>query len=219
MRAYIYKKLYDRNFERKVRGKMKFVAINGSPSKKGNTAFLLQKGLQQLEQLGAEVEMIHVLDVLKSMAVPFCTDCSAPCRGICTQGTLMEKALQSLREADGLLVGSPVYFGTISGELKAFWDQMRCLRGEKALLNVPGGAVAVGASRFGGQEGTLRAIHEMMLVQGMTLVGDGQAEHDCGHYGVAAQKPAAEDAHAQERMVIMAKRLWEVRRAEVRSGK
>ncbi|MGI6607080.1 MAG: flavodoxin family protein [Peptococcia bacterium] len=189
---------------------MKFVAINGSPKKDGNTAFLLQKGLEQIKQLGGEVEIIHALDVLKSMPVPFCTVCATPCQGACVKGTLMEKALNTLREADGLLIGSPVYFGSVSGELKAFWDKTRCLRGEKALLNVPGGAVSVGASRFGGQEGTLRAIQEMMLVQGMTIIGGGQREHDCGHYGVAAHQPAREDQYALERTIIMAKRLYEL---------
>lgn len=192
---------------------MKFVAINGSPFKDGNTAFLLQKGLEQIKQLGGEVEIIHALEVLKSLKVPFCTGCSNPCQGACTKGTLMEKVLNSLREADGLLIGSPVYFGTVTGELKAFWDKTRCLRGKNALLNVPGGAVAVGASRFGGQEGTLRAIQDMMFVQGMTIVGDGQREHDCGHYGVAAQRPAMEDQYALERIIIMAKRIYEVSEA------
>lgn len=189
---------------------MFFVAINGSPNKDGNTAFLLKKGLEQLESRGAKTEIIHTGEVLRSVAVPFCTVCSASCTGACMKGTLMADVLQSLREADGLLIGSPVYFGTVSGQLKAFWDKLRCLRSEKKLLNVVGGAIAVGASRFGGQEGTLRAIQEMMLVQGMTIIGAGQKDHDCGHYGVAAQRPATEDKYAQERIVIMAKRLLEV---------
>ena len=121
--------------------------------------------------------------------------------------------LHILRKADGLLLGSPVYFGTVSGQLKAFWDKIRCLRAEKKLLNVVGGAVAVGASRFGGQEGTLRTMQEMMLVQGMTIIGGGQQDYDCGHYGVAAQSPVEEDQYAQERIVIMVKRLFEVAQA------
>ncbi len=192
---------------------MLFIAINGSPARDGHTAFLLQKGLEQLKLLGGKVEILHTAEVLKSMAVPFCTNCSAPCRGVCAKGTLMEKALKMLREADGILVGSPVYFGSVSGQLKAFWDKTRCLRGEKQLLNVVGGAVAVGASRFGGQEGTLRAIQEMMLVQGITIVGGGQKDYDCGHYGVAAQRPVMEDQSAQERIIIMAKRIYEVSEA------
>lgn len=192
---------------------MYFVAINGSPHQDGNTVFLLKKGLEQLRLQGAQTELLHTGEILKSMAVPFCTVCSAPCQGICAKGTLLEEVLHILRKADGLLLGSPVYFGTVSGQLKAFWDKLRCLRGEKKLLNVVGGAVAVGASRFGGQEGTLRALQEMMLVQGMTIVGGGQKDYDCGHYGVAAQHPVNEDQNAQERMIIMAKRLFEVSQA------
>ena len=192
---------------------MFFVAINGSPVKEGNTAFLLQKGLEQLKLRGGKIELLHTAELLKSTAVPFCTNCSTPCRGICVKGTLMEQALKLLREADGILVGSPVYFGSVSGQLKAFWDKARCLRGEKKLLNVVGGAVAIGASRFGGQEGTLRAIQEMMLVQGMTVVGDGQKDYDCGHYGVAAQRPAQEDRNALARITIMANRIYEVSEA------
>jgi multimeric flavodoxin WrbA len=189
---------------------MYFVAINGSPHKDGNTVFLLNKGLEQLRLMGAQTELIHTAEILKSMSDPFCTVCSAPCQGVCAKGTLLEEVLHILRKADGILLGSPVYFGTVSGQLKAFWDKLRCLRGEKKLLNVVGGAVAVGASRFGGQEGTLRTIQEMMLVQGMTIIGGGQQDYDCGHYGVAAQRPASEDKYAQERIVIMAKRLFEV---------
>ena len=62
------------------------------------------------------------------------------------------------------------------------------------------------------RKGTLRAIHEMMLVQGMTIIGDGQKDNDCGHYGVAAQRPATEDQYAQQRMIIMAKRLLKLAR-------
>lgn len=189
---------------------MYFIAINGSSAKEGNTAFLLNKALEQLKLLGGRTELIHVGEILNSMSVPFCTNCCSPCKGICAQGTLLEQVLEKLREADGLLIGSPVYFGSVSGQLKAFWDKLRCLRSEKKLLNVVGGAVAVGASRFGGQEGTLRAIQEMMLVQGMTIVGGGQKDHDCGHYGVAAQRPAMEDMYARERIIIMAKRIYEV---------
>lgn len=192
---------------------MLFIAINGSSNKDGNTAFLLKKGLEQLELMGAQTGIIHTAELLRGMPVPFCTACSASCQGVCMKGTPMAEVLQRLREADGLLIGSSVYFGSVTGQLKAFWDKLRTLRGEKKLLNVVGGAVAVGASRFGGQEGTLRTIHEMMLVQGMTIIGGGQKDYDCGHYGVAAQRPATEDQYAQQRIMIMAKRLFEVSQA------
>ncbi len=192
---------------------MYIIGLNGSPDAHGNIAFLLEKGLEQIKAMGGETKLINVADVLKETLVPFCTNCSQPCLGICAKNTPLEGVLDDLRRADGLIIGSPVYFGSVSGQLKAFWDKIRCIRGEKKLLNTVGGAVAVGASRFGGQEGTIRAIQEMMLVQGMTIVGGGQADHDCGHYGVAAQRPARKDQQAQDRIVIMAKRIYEVSKA------
>lgn len=192
---------------------MYIIGLNGSPDLHGNIAFLLEKGLEQIKKMGGETKIINVADVLKETLVPFCINCSQPCQGICAKNTPLEGVLDELRRADGLIIGSPVYFGSVSGQLKAFWDKIRCLRSEKKLLNTVGGAVASGASRFGGQEGTIRAIHEMMLVQGITIVGGGQADHDCGHYGVAAQRPAREDQQAQDRIVIMAKRIYEVSKA------
>lgn len=192
---------------------MYIIGINGSPNKSGNTALLLEKGLEQARAMGARTDIIHTGEVLKGMEIPFCTVCTNPCKGVCSVGTPMEQVLDMLREADGLMIGSPVYFGSITGQLKAFWDKLRCLRGEKKLLNTVGGAVSVGATRFGGQEGTLTMIHQMMLVQGMTIIGGGQADHDCGHYGVAAQRPAQDDQSALDRVVIQAKRMVEVCKA------
>lgn len=191
---------------------MLIVGVNGSPAKNGNTAYLLTRGLEQAAGLGAKTELIHVMDALADFKVPFCTACSTPCKADCTKDTAMEKALDLLRRADAVLVGSPVYFGTLTGQLKAFWDKARVLRSEKALLNTVGASVAVGATRFGGQEQTLRAIDEIMLIQGMTLVGAGHSEHDCGHHGVAGQKPVQEDKFACERIIILAKRMVEVAR-------
>jgi len=73
-------------------------------------------------------------------------------------------------------MGSPVYFGTrMPGQLKAFWDKTRVLRREKALAaECCRGAIAVGAGTLWGvKKTTLKAIHDMMLVQGMIIVGDG----------------------------------------------
>lgn len=186
------------------------VAINGSPNKKGNTAFLLREAMQQCEQLGAETKIIHCQDVLQDQKNPFCLACSSPCTAKCLVGKKLETTYQLIGRADGLLVGSPVYFGTISAQLKAFWDKSRSLRSDKKLLNVVGGAFTVGASRFGGQETTLRAIHDMFMVHGMIIVGDGYEEDDCGHMGAAAQRPSNEDDYGIKRAHILGKRVTQV---------
>ncbi|SJZ71212.1 hypothetical protein SAMN02745118_01613 [Selenihalanaerobacter shriftii] len=89
----------------------------------------------------------------------------------------------------------------------------RSLRGEKSLLNTVGGALSVGAGRFGGQETTLKAIHDMMLVQGVIVVGDGDSESDAGHQGAAGQMKSAEDENAQTRAEIIGRRVAKVAKA------
>lgn len=190
--------------------KVFIVAVNGSPHTRGNTAFLLRQALEECSKMGAVTRVINCQQALKDQQNPFCTACTSPCSGKCLEGKEMAKAYELISQADGLILGSPVYFGTVSAQLKAFWDKSRSLRAEKKLLNVVGGAIAVGASRFGGQETTLRAIHDMFLVQGMITVGDGYKEDDCGHMGGAGQRPSSEDDNAINRCRILGKRIWEV---------
>lgn len=188
---------------------MLIVGLNGSPNRDGNTAFLLDTALKAAAELGAETETIFVQEILEQDKRPFCIACETPCRGVCYAGTKMEEALKRLGEADGLLIASPVYFGTVSAQLKSFWDKTRRLRREKKLLNTVGGALTSGGARFGGQETTLRAIHTMMLIQGMIVIGDSHQKSP-GHHGANAAQPASEDLNALKRAALMAKRMVEV---------
>lgn len=189
---------------------MLILGLNGSPQKEGNTAALLNASLAAAAELGADTRLLQVVDALKGISNPFCSNCMPVCEGSCMKGTNLEEAYELLRTADGILIGSPVYFGTVSAQLKAFWDKSRILRKEKAMINVIGGAVAVGASSFGGQETTVKAIHDIMLVQGMTIVGDGYFGDDAGHQGVCSQKPAADDLVGLKRAAIMGRRVAEL---------
>lgn len=189
---------------------MLIVGLNGSPNKNGNTKILLEKVISTAKKLGAETKILEVSEIFKGVSQPFCTVCSNPCSGQCFHGTNLEGAFDLLKQADGVVLGSPVYFGSVSGQLKAFFDKSRKLRGEKGLYNTVGAGVTVGNSRFGGQETTMKALHDIMLVQGMIIVGDGYLENDCGHHGVCAQRPGAEDSYALQRAEILGKRLVEV---------
>ncbi|HHT46350.1 MAG TPA: flavodoxin family protein [Firmicutes bacterium] len=188
---------------------MYIIGLNGSPHRQGNTAYLLEVALKAAAELGARTEMIFVQEIMEKQERPYCIGCENPCRGRCYEGTEYEKILEKLSAADGLLVGSPVYFGSVSGQLKSFWDKTRRLRGEKKLLNTVGGVLTVGAAPYGGQETTLRAVHDMMFIQGMIVVG-GSHEESPGHHGVCARQPAEKDAYAQKRAVLIGKRVAQV---------
>jgi len=188
---------------------MLIVGVNGSPDRAGNTFTLLEAVLARCRELGARTEVIHVMDALEGQENPYCVACSSPCPETCHQNPNLADAFDILRDASALVVGSPVYFGTVSAQLKSFWDKSRSLRREKALVGKPGAAVSVGAGRFGGQETTVRAIHDILLIHGMLIVGDASRASGGGHQGVCAQRPAAEDAEALERARVLAEGLVE----------
>ncbi len=166
--------------------------------------------MEKAAALGAETVILEAGAAVESAKHSFCTVCSNPCSGACYGGTKLEEAFSLLKRADGIILGSPVYFGSVSAQLKAFFDKSRKCRGEKAFYNKVAAGVTVGTSRFGGQETTMKALHDIMLVHGMIIVGDGFVDDDCGHHGVCSQRPAENDEVALKRAEITAKRIVEV---------
>ena len=118
--------------------------------------------------------------------------------------TLFDK----IERADFVVFGSPVYFGSMTGQMKCFFDKTRDARANKKWLGKPMAAVTVGASKYGGQERTLEHIHSCALVSGMTLIGNSTVS-GMGHFGVSAQKPANEDTYAINQCKILAERIIE----------
>lgn len=186
---------------------MYVAALNGSADKNGDCRFLIDTVLSDLKSKGVKTEIINVHEAVIDAKTPFCTACSNPCEGVCYKGTKLDDAYKTLAGADAIIVASPVYFGNVTAQLKAFWDKMRMYRGKKVFIGKPVGFIACGASRFGGQEETIRAMQTMALVQGMTVINSGDKEFDCGHLGVSAQSPACKDDFAISRCHSMANRI------------
>ena len=101
---------------------MKFFAINGSHRKDGNTAQLLEKALEGIKSVcsDAEIESVNLYDV------PFngCKSCFA-CKkingrhyGKCVYKDDFKPILEEIVRADGVILGSPVYFGDVSGVMR-----------------------------------------------------------------------------------------------------
>lgn len=181
------------------------LSLNGSPHSDGNCAALLKYIGKILADNGAEYKIINVSEAVLSAKSPFCTACSSPCKGVCFKGTALETAFEDMIRADFIIAASPVYFGTVSAQLKALFDKSRAIRGK--LTGKSGSAIAVGGARFGGQETTIKAVHDMLLVHGMSIVGDGSAESGAGHQGVCASAPASEDTFAFTRAEALAERI------------
>jgi multimeric flavodoxin WrbA len=188
---------------------MLVVGVNGSPNRFGETRQLLDEVLKACEAGGAKTEVIQAQEALEGQDRAYCEDCASPCPGTCLEVQNLADAYDLLKDADALVVGSPVYFGTVSAQLKAFFDKSRLLRKEKGLVGKPAGAVSVGNARFGGQETCVRAIHDILLVHGMLIVGDASRETGAGHQGACGQRPVSEDAFALQRAKVLGQGLVE----------
>jgi NAD(P)H dehydrogenase (quinone) len=83
-------------------------------------------------------------------------------------------------ESQGVIAGSPVYFGVMAAELKKIFDDFIGTR--KKMEDKVGAAFSTGAHPTGGKETTIMSILQCMLIYGMIIVGDPMSAS--GHYGV-----------------------------------
>lgn len=125
---------------------VRFVAIGGSLRPNSSTYLALQVAAQRVEALGAEVEILD----LRSMNLPFCDggdDYSAY--------PDVERLQRSVREADGLILATPEYHGSVSGVLKNALDLM----GFEELSGKVAGVISV----LGGQSNS-NALNDLRVI-------------------------------------------------------
>ena len=130
---------------------MKVIAINGSPHPKGNTYHAICMVFEELEQAGIETEIINI----GNQPVRSCIGCGQ-CRktpGLCHafQDDGVNEAIAKIREADGVILGSPVHFSGISGAMKCFCDRLFYIASSTDdILFHKVGAAVVAVRRSGG---------------------------------------------------------------------
>ena len=137
---------------------MKVLAICGSGRKGGNTVTLLRKACDELEAEGIETEIIE----LAGHVIPGCGDCrlcierkDRKC-SVKTDEGLVNGIFEKMIAADGIILGSPVYFGDVTPEIKAVIDRTgRVNRANGDLLRRKVGA-AVAVARRAGHDARLR---------------------------------------------------------------
>ena len=104
---------------------VKILGLNGSPIGGGNTEILTSEILRGAESAGAECN--HV--VLNELVIKPCQSCGkSPEPELCFLRDDMDRIYQQLREYDGFVLGSPIYFDTVSAQMKLFIDRCNCLR-------------------------------------------------------------------------------------------
>lgn len=175
---------------------IKVLGICGSPRQKGNTSLMVKRALESAGKVkGVQTEFLE----LSRMKIQHCIGCEA-CRqkkSLCVAiKDDMKIVYPRLIECDALILGSPVYFGDVTALTKALMDRTTCLGGTPAaelqysMKWKVGAGIAVGGARYGGQEFTLKTIHNFFLIHGMFVVGGIPSS---GYWGAAGRAIKRED--------------------------
>ncbi len=165
---------------------MNIIGISGSSVKGGNNEKAIEHALDRAKEKGFETEKIK----LSEKDIKGCIACDQ-CKGMkgsCSIKDDMEEIRPKLAQADGIIASSPVYFASMSSQLKAMFDRTLPLRREDfKLKDKVGAAIGIGRSRNGGQELAIQAIQNCMHLHGMIVIGDNN------HFGGTIVTPFEED--------------------------
>lgn len=150
---------------------MRVLSINGSPRKNGNTCAMLERVCRPLADAGAQIDKVY----LEGMNLAPCRACmicakkkDGRCHGRDDDGNDL---IERTRAADVILLGSPVYFGSVTGQVKAYMDRVGFVNrvcGEFLKRKI-GAAVAV--ARRAGHLLTFAELNMWFLINGMIVPG------------------------------------------------
>jgi len=105
---------------------MKIIAVNGSPRKRWNTATLIGKAIEGAVSQGAETELVHLYDLTFQGCIS-CFACKAKggkSYGRCAVEDSLTPLYARIRDADGLILGSPIYLGDMTGHMRSFLERL-----------------------------------------------------------------------------------------------
>ena len=150
---------------------MKVVAFNGSPRKDGNTTLLINRAFRELEKEGVETELVQ----LSEKEIRGCIACNKCFENKNRQCAVTKDAaneyIEKMVAADGILLGSPVYFTDVTSEMKALIDRAGfvSLANGGMYKNKVGAALA--AVRRAGATHTLDTLLHFLLSAQIIIVG------------------------------------------------
>lgn len=171
---------------------MKVLGIVCSSRKGGNTEILVREALAGAKETGADIELLKISE-MKIAPCDGCTTCHQS--GECRIKDDMQKVYKKLLAADGIILGSPVYFWSVSGQAKTLMDRTYALRyPHHKLKNKVGGAIVATGRR--GSVSALSVINNFFLGHDMLISGLGISGYGTNKGQVRQDKHAIESARS-----------------------
>lgn len=175
----------------------KVLMISGSPHENGNTAIALHEMEKIFHEACVETEIVRV----GSMDVRGCIGCmSCKKNGRCIFNDIVNETAEKFAEADGMVIASPVYYGSANGTLISYLDRLFYSTPFDKTMKV-GASVAV--ARRGGISATYDELNKYFAISGMPIA--------TGQYwnGIHGREPgeAAGDAEGLQQMRVLARNM------------
>ena len=176
---------------------MKVLLINGSPRANGNTALALREMEKVFHDQGIGTELIHI----GNQAIRGCTACGA-CgkKGKCVFDDAVNAVAPKFEAADGIVVGSPVYYAGPNATVQAFLDRLFCSTSFDKTMKV--GATAA-VCRRGGASATFDRINKYFTISGMPVASS--CYWNSVHGGAPGE--AEQDAEGLQTMRVLARNM------------
>lgn len=149
---------------------MKVIGFNGSPNKNGNTYNALKMVLDEIEGEGIETEIFHV----GAGPLEGCRACGMCARNkdekCVIKGDNVNSWIQKIKEADGIILGSPVHFSNITAVMKAFLDRTFYVSSQNGGLFRHKVGASITAVRRSGGIPAFDALNRYILYSEMVMV-------------------------------------------------
>lgn len=142
----------------------KVLLINGSPHPDGCTAEALKEMIRIFQEEGVETELVHI----GNKNIRGCISCNYCDReGVCVfKDDPVNETAKKLEEADGLVIGSPVYYGSPNGTLLSFLDRLFYSTHFSKHMKV---GAAVVSCRRGGNTASFDVLNKYFTISGMPV--------------------------------------------------
>ena len=176
---------------------MKVLMINGSPHAKGNTSIALCEMQKVFAEEGIETEVLHV----GNQAVHGCIACNFCMKNEkCVFDDAVNTAAGMFQEADGLVVGTPVYYASANGTLVSFLDRLFYSTPFDKRMKV---GASVACARRGGLTATFDELNKYFTIAGMPVAS---SQYWNGVHG-AASGEAEQDGEGLQIMRTLARNM------------
>ena len=172
---------------------LKVLLISGSPRANGNTAIAFDEMIKIFHEAGVETEVLRV----GSMDVRGCIACMT-CKknGRCVFNDIVNETATKFEEADGVVIGAPVYYGSANGTLISFLDRLFYSTPFDKTMKV-GASVAV--ARRGGMSATYDELNKYFAISGMPIAS---GQYWNGIHGREAGEAAGDEEGLQQMRVL-----------------